>query len=126
MFLLQHQHISHPLPTSLFLLLTLPGKCWECFNLSAVNGRLDNAADPGLILLGTAQGGCCDGVHVSLVLHVQPDYILPLLIRAFILLLKFEDILHCNLRDGQKDKASCQDTEKHNKCYCTVLMMLEN
>lgn len=112
MLLLQHQHISHPLSTSLLLLLTLSGKRWECFNLSAVNGRLDDAADPGLVLLCAAQGGCCDGIHVSLVLHVQLDYILPLLIRALILLLKFKDILHCNLGDGQKDKASRQDTEK--------------
>lgn len=89
--------MSHPLPTSPLLLLALPSKRRECFDVSAVDGSLDDAADPGLILLGAAQSRGCDGVHVSLVPHIQLDYILLLLIRALIFLLKFKDILHCNL-----------------------------
>lgn len=93
----ESQYISYPLPTRPLLLFTLPSKCRECFDVSTVDSSLDDAADPGLILLGAAQSRRSDGVHVSLVLHIQLDYILPLLIRALIFLLKFENVLHCYL-----------------------------
>ncbi len=105
---LQHHHISHPLPTSPFLLFTLSGKCWECCDVSAVDGSLDDAAEPGLVFLGAAQSRGCDGVHVSLVLHIQLDYILPFLVRALIFLLKFEDVLDRDLGDGWRHRTSCQ------------------
>lgn len=47
-------HVSHPLPTSPLLLYTLLSKRWECFDVSAVDCRLDEAAEPGLVFLGAA------------------------------------------------------------------------
>lgn len=105
----KHQHISHPLPASPLLLITFPSKRWKRCDIAAVNGSLNDAAEPGLIFLGAAQSRGCDGVHVSLVLHVKLDHILPLLIRALIFLLKIKDILHGNLGDGWRDRAGCQD-----------------
>lgn len=78
-----------------------------------VYGRLDDAADPGLILLGAAHSRLCDGVHVSLVLLIQLDDVLLLLIRTFIFLFKLKDVLQCNLhrhRDGLSgNKELCEN-----------------
>lgn len=92
-----YRQFPHPLSTGSLLLIRLPCERWECFDVPTVNGGLDDAADPGLILLGAAQSRRCDGVHVSLVLLVQLDYVLLLLVRAFVFLLKVEDVLHGNL-----------------------------
>lgn len=97
---------SHPLSSSLLLLLSFPSERRESFDLAAVYGGLDDAADPGLILLSAAHSRLCDGVHVSLVLLVQLDEVLLLLIRTFVFLLKLEDVLHRNLRGGHRDGLS--------------------
>lgn len=99
--------VAHPLPSSPLLLRTLLRKRWKCWGVSAVDGSLDDAADPGLLFLGEAQNRLCDGVHVSLVLHVNPDDILPLLISALVCLFKFNDVLYCNLGDRWRDRAGC-------------------
>ena len=97
-FWLTHtQHISHPLPTRPLLLNTLLSKRWERWDLFLLNGRLDDAAEPGLVFLGAAQGRGHDGVHLSLVLHVQLDQVLPLLVRALVFLLEFKDVIYCDL-----------------------------
>lgn len=106
------EHISHPLPTRPLLLFILLSERWERCDLFALDGSLDDAAEPGLILLGAAQSRGRDGVHISLVLHVQLDHILPLLVGALVLLLKLEDVLHGNLGDGWRDRAGCQDNDK--------------
>lgn len=100
---------SHPLPPSPLLLLSLLSERWVRRDLSALDGSLDDAAEPGLVFLGAAQSRLGDGVHVPLVLHVQLDHILPLFIRALVLLLEFKDVLHRDLGDGCRGRAGRQD-----------------
>ncbi|KAG7228612.1 hypothetical protein INR49_013298 [Caranx melampygus] len=111
---MQSHYLTKPLETSepsAFppLLLGLLSKRWVRCNLSTLDGSLDDAAEPGLVFLGAAQSRLSDGIHVSFMLHIQLDHVLPLFIGALVLLLKFEDVLHCDLGDGCRGRAGRQD-----------------
>lgn len=106
-----YRQFPHPLSTGSLFLIRLPCERRERFDVPTVDGGLNDATDPGFILLGAAQSWRCDSVHVSLVLLVQLDYVLLLLIRAFVFLLKVEDVLHGNL--WGRERVGCQGKGKY-------------
>lgn len=122
-------NISHPLPPRFLLLLALLGERWESLHVAVLDGVLDDASDPGLIILGEAHQPQRDKVHVSLVCDVQPQQVLPLLVRALVLLLKGQDVLHSNLstdthreRNGQVKENSIFHPDAFTTSFRPVIL----
>lgn len=80
------------------LLGTLMSEGFVGRDLFSINGFLKYVFDTWLIFRSTAQRRLHDQIHVTFMLQVQSLQVFYLFIRAFILLLKVQDVLQCDLK----------------------------